>query len=69
MKAAKAELICEECGELFTMNRVDQQFCSGRCRSRNFRKTQNEKLNTAERLLDKLLSHVNNVKSKVDLFA
>ena len=43
---------CYECGELFVLNRPDRQFCSGRCRSQNFRRTQKEKLTTLEKLFE-----------------
>jgi hypothetical protein len=54
MKAAKTEMQCLECGELFTANRIDQQFCTGRCKSKNFRRIQKEKMNLFERFIDKL---------------
>jgi predicted nucleic acid-binding Zn ribbon protein len=44
------EATCFECGEAFPLNRPDRQFCSGRCRSKNFRRVQSEKLNTLEKL-------------------
>jgi predicted nucleic acid-binding Zn-ribbon protein len=46
------EATCFECGELFPLNRPDRQFCSGCCRSRNFRRVQSEKLNTLEKLFE-----------------
>ena len=46
------EANCFECGELFPLNRADRQFCSGRCRSKNFRRVQSEKLNTLEKLFE-----------------
>jgi hypothetical protein len=61
------EVKCFECGGLFPLNRPDRQFCSGRCRSKNFRRVQSEKLNLIERLFNKLPEPVNAVKH--DLFA
>jgi predicted nucleic acid-binding Zn-ribbon protein len=58
---------CEECGELFPQNRTDKQFCSGRCKSKNFRRVQKEKMNLLERLFDKLPKAADTVKH--DLFA
>jgi hypothetical protein len=57
---------CEECDGPFTQNRVDKQFCSGRCKSRNFRRLQKEKLTLLERLFDRL---PNSTTQKSDLFA
>jgi predicted nucleic acid-binding Zn ribbon protein len=48
------EVHCYECGEPFILNRPDRQFCSGRCRSQNFRRVQQEKMNLLERLFDRL---------------
>jgi hypothetical protein len=67
MKAAKVEMQSLECGELFTANRIDQQFCTGRCKSKNFRRAQKEKMNLLERLFDKLPQ--NSPTTKRDLFA
>jgi predicted nucleic acid-binding Zn ribbon protein len=46
------EATCFECGEPFLLNRPDRQFCSGRCRSKNFRRVQSEKLNMLEKLFE-----------------
>jgi Zn finger protein HypA/HybF involved in hydrogenase expression len=67
MKVAKAEMECLECGNNFIANRVDQQFCTGRCKSKNFRRVQKEKLNLLERLFDRLPNQQSTVKR--DLFA
>jgi endogenous inhibitor of DNA gyrase (YacG/DUF329 family) len=56
---------CEECEEPFTQNRVDKQFCSGRCRSRSFRRAQKEKLSVIEKLFDQYVPK----RIKDDLFA
>jgi endogenous inhibitor of DNA gyrase (YacG/DUF329 family) len=58
---------CEECGEPLSHNRPNKQFCSGRCKSKNFRRLQKEKLNLLERLFDKLPKPADTVKN--DLFA
>jgi hypothetical protein len=47
---------CLECKEEFNPRRADQQFCGGRCKSKNFRNIQKEKMNLLERLVDKLLT-------------
>jgi len=57
---------CEECNESFPQNRADKQFCSGRCKSRNFRRVQKEKMSLLERLFDRL---PNSTPQKQDLFA
>ena len=54
LKAAKSEMQCLECGDLFTANRVDQQFCHGRCKSKYHRHIHREKMNLLERLFDRL---------------
>ena len=54
MKVVKTEMQCLDCGELFTANRVDQQFCTGRCKSRYHRNIQKEKLKLADKFLEKL---------------
>ena len=56
MKVAKMEMQCLECGTLFTDNRIDQHICTGRCKSKNFRRVQREKMHLLERLFDKLPS-------------
>ena len=61
--------VCEECGEFFASNRIDKQFCSGRCKSRDFRRTQREKLNLLERLFAKHVPSNGSAPSKRDLFA
>jgi hypothetical protein len=67
MKLNKAT--CEECGESFPQNRVDKQFFSGRCKSRNFRRAQKGKLALFEDRMNSLerLFLVNS--RKPDLFA
>ena len=67
MKVAKTELQCLECGDVFTANRIDQQFCTGRCKSKNFRRVQKEKMNLLERLFDRLPNQPSTTKR--DLFA
>jgi Zn finger protein HypA/HybF involved in hydrogenase expression len=54
MKAAKVQMQCLECGELFMANRIDQQFCTWRCKSKYHRHVQKEKMNLLERLFEKL---------------
>ena len=68
MKVAKQEPQCLECDEPFIQNRIDQQFCSGRCKSKNFRRVQKEKMNLLERIFDKLPDQKDK-NIKVDLFA
>jgi endogenous inhibitor of DNA gyrase (YacG/DUF329 family) len=58
---------CEECGESLSHNRPNKQFCSGRCKSKNFRRLQKEKMNLLERLFDKLQKPASTVKH--DYFA
>jgi hypothetical protein len=43
-----------ECKEEFSPRRADQQFCGGRCKSKNFRNIQKDKMNLLERLFNKL---------------
>ena len=51
-----SEVKCDECGEVFVQTRVDKHFCSGRCKSLHFRRTQKERLAAiADQMLDKLL--------------
>ena len=54
MKSDRLEVKCEERGDLFIQNRIDQQFCGGRCKSKNFRRVQKEKMNLLERIFDRL---------------
>jgi hypothetical protein len=56
---------CEECDEPFTQNRVDKQFCSGKCKSLSVRRAQKEKLSVIEKLLDQYVPK----RIKDDLFA
>jgi endogenous inhibitor of DNA gyrase (YacG/DUF329 family) len=58
---------CEECEEPLSNNRPNKKFCSGRCRSKAFRRFQKEKMNLLERLFAKLPEPTNAVKD--DLFA
>lgn len=53
---------------MFIPKRTDRQFCSGRCRSANFRKVQSEKLTMLEKLFEQYVPKVEK-KLKVDLFA
>jgi predicted nucleic acid-binding Zn ribbon protein len=71
MKVAKAQMQCLECGELFTANRIDQQFCSGRCKSKYHRNIQKEKMTVLERLFDRYVPKQDAAphRPKVDLFA
>jgi predicted nucleic acid-binding Zn ribbon protein len=65
-----SEASCFECGELLPPSRTDRQFCSGRCRSANFRRVQSEKLTMLERLFEQYVPKQEPVtKTKVDLFA
>ena len=50
-----SEVKCDECGKVFVQTRVDKHFCSGRCKSLHFRRTQRERLEHADQMLDKLL--------------
>jgi endogenous inhibitor of DNA gyrase (YacG/DUF329 family) len=61
---------CFECGETFITKRTDRQFCSGRCRSANFRRVQSEKLRMLERLFEQYVPKLEvETKTKFDLFA
>lgn len=62
------EVHCYECGEPFSLNRPDRQFCSGRCRSANFRRVQKEKMTTLERLFEQYVPK-QVAPAKRDLFA
>jgi hypothetical protein len=68
MKCSEAS--CFECDELLPPSRTDRQFCSGRCRSANFRRVQSEKLTMLERLFEQYVPKQEPVtKTKADLFA
>jgi endogenous inhibitor of DNA gyrase (YacG/DUF329 family) len=62
-----SKVTCEECGEQFIKNRIDKQFCSGRCKSKNFRRIQKEKMTLLEKMFEKLPKPVSTMKH--DLFA
>jgi hypothetical protein len=62
-----SDMKCEERGEVLTIKRNDKRFCSGRCKSKNFRRIQKEKMNLLERLFDRLPNQPSTV--KLDLFA
>ena len=60
--------LCEECGEQFTLTRIDKQFCSGRCKSKNFRRAQKDKMSLIERLFEQYVPKQPST-VKDDLFA
>ena len=68
MRYIEAE--CFECGEILPPSRTDRQFCSGRCRSANFRRVQSEKLTMLERLFEQYMPKQEvEIKPRADLFA